>query len=230
MIQSELKVPKAQFNKFGNYFYRKAEDITEAAKPLLAKHNCQLVMCDEIIVAEGRHYVKATATFTDSKGLTTIVTAFAREEDSKKGMDGAQITGGCSSYARKYALGGLFLLDDNLEPDMPKEETQSKGEPNNAPNAPTSNAPVMPKPTRKPAPKPQETPSNASRAFDQIGIGEQLNEAKELLKLSKSEKRASEEEPLGVADVFRKYPQLADNKDFIDACKKRKEELVNGTV
>lgn len=116
-IQNELKAPKAQYNAFGKYNYRNAEDILEALKPLLLKHNCILYLSDEIIHIEGRHYVKTAATFIDSDGSTISVSAFAREEQDKKGMDGSQITGASSSYARKYALNGLFLIDDTKDSD-----------------------------------------------------------------------------------------------------------------
>ena len=118
LIQSELKAPKAQFNKFGNYAYRNAEDILEALKPHLKKHGCLLTVCDEVIEVGGRIYVKATATFTDDEGKSIEVAAFARESESKKGMDEAQITGAASSYARKYALNGLFLIDDTKDADF----------------------------------------------------------------------------------------------------------------
>ena len=116
-IQNELKAPKAQYNAFGKYNYRNAEDILEALKPLLLKHNCILFLSDEITHIEGRHYVKTTATFIDSDGSTISVSAYAREEQDKKGMDGSQITGASSSYARKYALNGLFLIDDTKDSD-----------------------------------------------------------------------------------------------------------------
>ena len=116
-IQNELKAPKSQYNAFGKYNYRNAEDILEALKPLLLKHNCILYLSDEIIHIEGRHYVKTTATFIDSDGSTISVSAYAREEQDKKGMDGSQITGASSSYARKYALNGLFLIDDTKDSD-----------------------------------------------------------------------------------------------------------------
>lgn len=116
-IQSELKAPKSQYNNFGKYAYRNAEDILEAAKPLLAKHNCLLILSDEIIHIDGRHYVKATATFIEPDGWQLSVSAQAREEAEKKGMDGSQVTGASSSYARKYALNGLFLIDDTKDSD-----------------------------------------------------------------------------------------------------------------
>ncbi len=116
-IQSELKAPKSQFNRFGNYKYRKAEDILEAVKPLLFKQKCTLIITDDIVMVGNRIYVKATATIKNEKGDTETTTGFAREEDTKKGMDGSQITGASSSYARKYALNGLFAIDDNQDSD-----------------------------------------------------------------------------------------------------------------
>lgn len=116
-IQSELKAPKSQFNRFGNYKYRKAEDILEAVKPLLKKEGCTLTITDDIIQIGSRIYVKATATLKNSKGDTETTQGWAREEDTKKGMDASQITGASSSYARKYALNGLFAIDDNADSD-----------------------------------------------------------------------------------------------------------------
>ena len=116
-IQSELKAPKTQYNKFGGYKYRKAEDILEAVKPLLAKQKCTLVITDDIVMVGNRIYVKATATIKNEKGEYETSTGWAREEETKKGMDGSQITGASSSYARKYALNGLFAIDDNADSD-----------------------------------------------------------------------------------------------------------------
>lgn len=115
-IQSELKAPKNQFNSFGKYKYRSAEDILEALKPLLQKYECLLTVTDEMVEVGGRVYVKATAAISD--GSTSVSTsAFAREELDKKGMDASQISGSASSYARKYALNGLFLIDDTKDSD-----------------------------------------------------------------------------------------------------------------
>ena len=116
-IQSELKAPKSQFNKFGGYKYRKAEDILEAVKPLLNKLKCTLTITDDIVMVGNRIYVKATATIKNEKGEFETTTGWAREEETKKGMDGSQITGASSSYARKYALNGLFAIDDNADSD-----------------------------------------------------------------------------------------------------------------
>ena len=114
-IQSELKAPKTQYNKFGGYKYRKAEDILEAVKPLLAKQKCTLIITDDIVMVGSRIYVKATATIKNEKGEYETSTGWAREEETKKGMDGSQITGASSSYARKYALNGLLAIDDNAD-------------------------------------------------------------------------------------------------------------------
>jgi len=118
-IQSELKAPKGQYNSFGKYKYRSCEDILEAVKPLLGKYKCLLTIEDEIVPVGGRVYVRATATIYDSdnRGDKLTVSAYAREEDEKKGMDGSQITGASSSYARKYALNGIFLIDDTKDSD-----------------------------------------------------------------------------------------------------------------
>ena len=128
-IQSELKAPKNQRNNFGNYNYRSAEDILEALKPLLAKYECLLTLNDSIEHIGDRYYIKATATITNAKGLQVTSTAYAREEDSKKGMDGSQLTGSCSSYASKYCLGKLFLIDDTKDADtMPPSAPEPKKE------------------------------------------------------------------------------------------------------
>jgi hypothetical protein len=114
-IQTELKAPKNQRNNFGNYNYRSCEDILEAVKPLL--QGAVLVLNDEIVNIGTRFYVKATATISVEGGASISNAAFAREEETKKGMDAAQITGSASSYARKYALNGLFMIDDTKDAD-----------------------------------------------------------------------------------------------------------------
>ena len=123
-IQGELKAPKSNYNKFGNYAYRSAEDILEALKPLLKKNNCTLTLKDDIILIGDRFYIKAIATLSNEKG-SIEASAMAREDESKKGMDGAQITGSCSSYARKYALNGLFAIDDTKDPDATNTHGQA---------------------------------------------------------------------------------------------------------
>lgn len=127
-IQSELKAPKSQFNKFGGYKYRKAEDILEAVKPLLNKQKCTLTITDDIVMVGNRIYVKATATIKNEKGECETTNGWAREEEAKKGMDGSQITGASSSYARKYALNGLFAIDDNADSDTTNDGQQQSAQ------------------------------------------------------------------------------------------------------
>lgn len=116
-IQSELKAPKNQRNTFGKYNYRSAEDILEALKPMLKENGCILTISDEMVNLGNRFYVKSTVTLTNSEKETVSTTALAREEEIQKGMNSAQITGSASSYARKYALNGLFCIDDTKDPD-----------------------------------------------------------------------------------------------------------------
>lgn len=118
-VQSKLKTPKNQYNSFGKYKYRSCEDILEGLKPLLGEFKAILTLNDEIHQIGERFYVKATATFIDiEKGEKIEVSASAREDDTKKGMDLAQVTGSVSSYARKYALNGLFCIDDTKDADF----------------------------------------------------------------------------------------------------------------
>lgn len=123
-IQSKLKAPKGQLNSFGGYKYRSCEDILEAVKPLLAEEDCTLTLSDEVKLIGDRYYIEATATLR-SGNEEIQVSAYAREEESKKGQDSAQITGATSSYARKYALNGLFCIDDTKDPDT-DEYTKQK--------------------------------------------------------------------------------------------------------
>lgn len=116
-IQSTLKAPKNQKNNFGNYMYRNAEDILEAVKPILAKTECTLTITDDILMIGDRIYVKATAVLKNSSGEVEYASAFAREPLSKKGSDDSQVTGATSSYARKFALNGLFCIDDTKDAD-----------------------------------------------------------------------------------------------------------------
>ena len=117
-IQNELKSPKSQYNSFGKYNYRSCEDIQESLKPLLVKFGATVFIKDDIVLVDSRYYVKAIVTFVDIETGNTIESfAYARESEEKKGMDSAQVTGATSSYARKYALNGLFLLDDTKDND-----------------------------------------------------------------------------------------------------------------
>ncbi|MEI5991404.1 hypothetical protein A5881_002939 [Enterococcus termitis] len=124
-VQSQLKAPKGQYNNFGKYNYRSLEDISEALKPLLANEGLRLTLSDEPVEIASRIYIKATAHLTD--GVSKLeVTGFAREAETKKGMDESQITGTASSYARKYALNGMFLIDDTKDADTNEHDEQQK--------------------------------------------------------------------------------------------------------
>ena len=128
-VQQELKAPKNQRNTFGNYNYRSSEDILEALKPILVKHEADVFLSYKIIVKENLWtYVEATATFVDIEtGESTCTTGYAREAETKKGMDPSQITGSASSYASKYALNGMFLIDDTKDADTDEQHRQTAG-------------------------------------------------------------------------------------------------------
>jgi len=128
-VQTELKAPKGQFNSFGKYKYRSCEDILEAVKPVLAKHKAAITVGDEITMIGDRFYIKATARFYDTESDHAPVenTAYAREAADKKGMDESQITGTASSYARKYCLNGLLLIDDTKDADTDEHRNQQEG-------------------------------------------------------------------------------------------------------
>lgn len=129
-IQAELKAPKGQVNNYGGYKYRSCEDILEAVKPLLKANKCVLTISDEIANIGERYYIRAAATITDAEGDESYTNvAYAREEETKKGMDGSQITGTASSYARKYALNGLFCIDDTKDADTDEHAKQTGAEP-----------------------------------------------------------------------------------------------------
>ena len=124
-VQLELKAPKSQYNSFGKYNYRSCEDILEAAKPLCVANGLVLTISDEIVQVGTRIYVKATASVTDGEG-TVSTSGMAREAEGKKGMDESQLTGATSSYARKYALGGLFALDDTKDADATNKHDKAQ--------------------------------------------------------------------------------------------------------
>lgn len=132
-IQQTLNAPKGQYNKFGGYSYRSAEDILEAVKPLL--QNVTLMVSDEIVLIGDRYYVKATAILSDGEDSISA-TAFAREEKEQKGMTAGQLTGATSSYARKYALNGLFCIDDAKDPDTDAYAKQTGQQPRQQKNPP----------------------------------------------------------------------------------------------
>lgn len=138
-VQQQLKAPKNQRNNYGGYNYRSCEDILEAVKPLLGSNSLSLIINDEIVLIGDRYYIKATATIFDDKGNYVSNSGYAREELTRKGMDSAQITGAASSYARKYALNGLFAIDDTKDADAlnngeePKKQTTAKSQQTTAP-------------------------------------------------------------------------------------------------
>lgn len=139
-IQQELKAPKGQYNSFGKYKYRSCEDILEAAKPILGKYKAAVFISDCIVEIAGRFYIEATATLTDCEtGETLSVSACAREEESKKGMDSSQVTGAASSYARKYALNGLLCIDDTKDSDA----TNTHGKEKEKADAPAPDLPQL---------------------------------------------------------------------------------------
>jgi len=155
-IQNELNVPKSQFNSFGNFNYRSCEDILEAVKPICAKHKTVLTLEDLLVFIGNRYYVQATARLRDLEdGTCTEATAYAREEETKKGMDGSQVTGASSSYARKYALSGLLCIDDAKDSDFTNGIAQQ-----NAPQAKKAPAPKAAYPA-----KPKETSSAPAGEF-----------------------------------------------------------------
>ena len=195
-IQTELKAPKSQYNKFGGYKYRKAEDILEAVKPILQKQKCTLVMTDEIVMVGNRIYVKSTATLKNSSGETEISVGYAREEETKKGMDGSQITGASSSYARKYALNGLFAIDDNTDSDIT--------------NAGTGAGAAAQQATQDP--KTQQTTGTASK-FDPNNLKEALG----YLAMCKTKEN--------LVWVMQTYKPLMSNAQMMQALSTKRKEL-----
>ena len=142
-IQKELKAPKAQFNTFGKYNYRSCEDIVEAVKPLCHAEGLTLLISDEVVCVGTKNYVKATVALSNG-GEQIAVTAYAREADQQKGMNEAQITGSASSYARKYALNGLFAIDDTKDADATNDHGHDKPQSYPAPaTAPADELPTI---------------------------------------------------------------------------------------
>lgn len=137
-VQRSLEAPKDSYNKFGKYNYRSAEDIIEALKPILAELELLMTINDEIVKVDDRYYVKATVSVTDGNDQISV-SAFAREQSNKKGMDQAQITGAASSYARKYALGGMFAIDDSKQDPDSKDNRSNKSKKKNDNNKRKSN-------------------------------------------------------------------------------------------
>ena len=145
-VQSELNAPKNLYNSFGKYSYRSAEGIMEALKPLLLKHKAAVIINDDIVFIEGRHYVKATTKFIDVEtGEMVEVSAFARESADKKGQDESQITGSTSSYARKYSLNAMFLIDDCKDADATNTHGKDVSAPTKAQTQSKQNTPTRSK-------------------------------------------------------------------------------------
>lgn len=152
-IQTSLNAPKDKKNTFANYVYRSAESILEALKPHLKENNCTVVLTDEIVLVGDRFYIKATATLSNGKGEQVSACGYAREAEIKKGNDDAQITGACSSYARKYALCGLFAIDDSrVDPD--NDDNTKRGTAEDPSKRSSKSAPATPAPATPAKPKP----------------------------------------------------------------------------
>lgn len=174
-IQQELKAPKSQYNSFGRYSYRSCEDILEAVKPICAKYGVLLTISDELVYMGDRYYIKATAGLVDTVVTMDYVskienTAYAREEETKKGMDGSQITGTASSYARKYALNGLFCIDDTKDADTDEFKKQEQK--------------VERKQEQKPEPEPKADITTVQLVVDRVARYAEMKNgnAEELLK------------------------------------------------
>lgn len=141
-VQSGLKAPKSQYNKFGQYYYRNCEDIQEAVKPLMKEVSAALVVGDDLVMIGDRYYIKATARFVDCESSEVVEnTAYAREERERKGMDVSQVTGSTSSYARKYALNGLFCIDDVKDADNQDNADKKSGKATKPPTGAGKDAP-----------------------------------------------------------------------------------------
>lgn len=183
-IQQKLKAPKNQFNKFGNYKYRNCEDILEAVKPLLPQgYIC--TVSDDIQLIGDRYYVKATARFAGA-GKEIVVTAFARENETQKGMNEAQITGSASSYARKYALNGLFAIDDTKDADS--KDNSGSGQQEKKPYTPQSKS--QPGTSYTPQGRPQP-----NTGYAQQNRPKQMKEPQQGHMLDKAASNFNEEDP-----------------------------------
>lgn len=201
-IQQTLNAPKNQRNNFGGYNYRSAEDILEAVKPLL--QSITLTVSDEIVLIGNRYYVKATATLSDGED-EIAVTAYAREEESKKGMDASQLTGATSSYARKYALNGLFCIDDAKDPDTDAYAKQTNQQPRQQKNPP------------KQQPQQQKAPPNP----DEV-----------LARFCDAAAKAQDEKTL--REIFGKcwklLPENSEQRQKAQDCYQIRKDELNGTI
>jgi len=209
IIQSKLKAPKGQYNSFGKYSYRNCEDILEAVKPLLSEVKATLLLSDVIEQIGDRYYVKATASFIDMEdnGQRIEVTAFAREEESKKGMDSSQVTGAASSYARKYALNGLFAIDDTKDSDSTNQH--GKGDAVETRPKTQTKAPDKPKTQSFDSSKMATVLQNTAKG---LGMTEE-----ELLSFAEAEYRVqtleqlTREQGLALLTTMKQYPKKEDN-------------------
>jgi hypothetical protein len=196
IIQSSLKAPKSQYNSFGKYSYRKCEDILEALKPFLLEHQLSLVISDEVVLIGDRFYIKATASLSsigaEGNSFDQIrAVGFAREESEKKGMDAAQITGATSSYARKYALNGLFCIDDSQDADSTNEHGKGTPTPPAQQNRPQPQAPSFKQERAQAA-------STTTAAPASVDVNQKFEEAKTYITNSKDKAAA-------LAMVVKKY-------------------------
>lgn len=201
-IQSTLKAPKNQRNNFGGYNYRSCEDIMEAVKPLLKETNCTLVVSDDIVQVGDRFYVKATAILKTPSGEEYKNSAFAREPLSKKGSDESQVTGAASSYARKYALNGLFCIDDTKDADalnVNKDYTQQQQPAQQQKTA-------QPQVTQQPQVQKQQQQVTADYVMAEIAAAKTDQE---------------------ITAIYYKYPQWQRDANFTGALTARKDQLKN---
>lgn len=194
-IQVKLKAPKDKKNTFGGYSYRSCEGILEAVKPLLKETSCTLTLKDEIVEVGGRIYVKATATITNDIGESVETVAFAREEENKKGMDASQLTGATSSYARKYALNGLFAIDDNKDADTDEYAA--------------SDSTSAPKPSKGKKEQPKVQVQTAEDSQFDVALLE-VRESNTIQELNAA---------------YLRWPKYKDDKRFLDACHDRKVQI-----
>lgn len=195
-IQAKLKAPKGQYNAFGKYKYRSCEDIIEAVKPYLAASKCILTMSDELVLIWERYYIKATATLTNSEWATFTTTWYAREEESKKWMDGSQVTWASSSYARKYALNWLFAIDDWVDSDKTNNGSSVQNE--------TSKADKSDAEEDKPR-------FNKEQLDNFTKIASHYENAEEALKIIKTKYRIWKEKEAEVKKLYESLKTINDN-------------------
>ena len=192
-IQTELKAPKSQFNSFGKYNYRNCEDILESLKPLLLKYELTLTISDDMVAIGNRIYVRATASINEGGKDPVSVTAFARESEDKKGMDAAQVTGAASSYARKYALNGLFLIDDTKDVDNHDNREEKPTTAHSEPIKPIQTASISSETMRVIGKiDSSEDAGNGFVKYKVKGIELTSNKAPSLLLMDKAEKEGAE--------------------------------------